>query len=83
MSDLPKFVEFHEEGPREGFQSEPKLYPLARRAELVDALSETGLSQIQVASFVNPKTVPAMADAAELLRRHRASRGGAVYSPCG
>jgi isopropylmalate/homocitrate/citramalate synthase len=66
MSDLPKFVELHEEGPREGFQSEKRLYPLADRAALVDALSETGLSQIQVASFVNPRAVPAMADAAEL-----------------
>ena len=66
MSNLPKFVEFHEEGPREGFQSEKRLYPLAQRAALVDALSETGLTQIQVASFVNPKAVPAMADAAEL-----------------
>jgi isopropylmalate/homocitrate/citramalate synthase len=66
MSDLPKFVEFHEEGPREGFQSEQRLYPLDQRAAFVDALSETGLSQIQVASFVNPKAVPAMADAVEL-----------------
>jgi len=63
---MPKFVEFHEEGPREGFQSEPKLYPLAERARLVDALSESGLKQIQVASFVSPKAVPAMADADQL-----------------
>lgn len=62
MTDLPKFVEFHEEGPREGFQSEKKLYSVADRAAIVDALSETGLKQIQVASFVNPKVVPAMAD---------------------
>lgn len=62
----PKFVEFHEEGTREGFQSEKVLYPLASRVELVDALTETGLKKIQVASFVNPKMVPTMADAAEL-----------------
>ncbi len=66
MSALPKFVEFHEEGPREGFQIERKLYPLAERAQLVDALSETGIKQIQVASFVSPKAVPAMADADQL-----------------
>lgn len=66
MSALPKFVEFHEEGPREGFQSERELYPLAERARLVDALSETGIKQIQVASFVSPKAVPAMADADQL-----------------
>ncbi len=82
MSDLPKFVEFHEEGPREGFQSEPKLYPLAQRAELVDALSETGLRHIQVASFVNPKTVPAMADAADLfaaIKRREGVRHTALW----
>jgi len=66
VSDLPKHVEFHEEGPREGFQIEKKIYPLEERAALVDALSETGLVQIQVASFVNPKAVPAMADADRL-----------------
>ena len=65
MGDLPKRVEFHEEGPREGFQIEKKLYPLADRVALVEALAETGLQHIQVASFVNPKKVPAMADAAE------------------
>jgi isopropylmalate/homocitrate/citramalate synthase len=66
MSNLPKFVTFREEGPREGFQIEPRLYPLAERAALVDALSETELKRIQVASFVSPRAVPAMADAAEL-----------------
>ena len=58
MGDLPKRVEFHEEGPREGFQIEKTLYPLADRVALVEALAETGLKHIQVASFVNPKKVP-------------------------
>ncbi len=66
MTDMPKFVEFHEEGPREGFQSEPRVYPVEQRAALVDALGETGLTQIQVASFVNPKAVPQMADVDKL-----------------
>ena len=66
MSDLPKSVIFHEEGPREGFQIETQIYPLERRIELVNALGETGLSQIQVGSFVSPKAVPTMADVGEL-----------------
>ena len=66
MSDIPKSVEFHEEGPREGFQIEKKIYPLAERIELVNALGATGLKQIQVGSFVNPKAVPWMADVVEL-----------------
>ena len=66
MSDLPAAIEIHEEGPREGFQFEKKIFPLADRVALVNALSHTGLKQIQVASFVSPKHVPQMADSAEL-----------------
>lgn len=63
MSDLPKTVHLNEEGPREGFQIESAAIPTARKIELVDRLSQTGLRHIQVASFVNPKAVPGMADA--------------------
>jgi hydroxymethylglutaryl-CoA lyase len=66
MNDLPKAVIFHEEGPREGFQMEKQLFPLQGRIELIDALSQSGLRQIQVGSFVNPKAVPAMADIDQL-----------------
>lgn len=66
MSDIPKSVIFHEEGPREGFQIEKTIYPLAQRIELIDALSTTGLRQIQVGSFVSPRAVPSMADVADL-----------------
>ena len=63
MSDLPKKVDIQEEGPREGFQIEPGPISTERKIELIDALSETGLKKIQVASFVNPKRVPGWADA--------------------
>lgn len=66
MSDLPRSVEIHEEGPREGFQIEPPGFSVAERVALVHALAQTGLKQIQVASFVNPQRVPQMADAPEL-----------------
>jgi hydroxymethylglutaryl-CoA lyase len=66
MNDLPKAVIFHEEGPREGFQMEKQLFPLQGRIELIDALSQSGLRQIQVGSFVNPKAVPTMADIDQL-----------------
>ena len=69
MSDFPKFVEFREEGPREGFQIEKKIYPVEQRVELIDLLSETGLKRIQVGSFVSPKYVPQMADTGELFQR--------------
>lgn len=69
MNDIPKWVEFHEEGPREGFQIETKLHPLEQRAELIETLAASGLKQIQVGSFVSPKAVPTMADTDQLFAR--------------
>ncbi len=66
MTNLPKFVEFREEGPREAFQMEKRRFSIKDRARLIDALAETGLKWIQFASFVSPKAVPSMADAEEL-----------------
>ena len=63
MSDLPSEVAIAEEGPREGFQIEPATISSQDKVRLIDALSETGLRQIQVASFVNAKVVPGWADA--------------------
>ena len=75
MSQRPRFVEFREEGPREGFQIEPRLYPLEDRVALVEALAETGLKSIQVASFVHPKRVPGMADSETLFATIRRKPG--------
>lgn len=75
MSNLPKFVEFREEGPREGFQIEKEIYPIEQRVELIDLLSETGLKHIQVGSFVSPKYVPQMADTGELFERIKRKEG--------
>ena len=63
MNNLPGSVHIHEEGPREGFQYERNPIPTARKVELIDALSLSGIRHIQVASFVSPKAVPGMADA--------------------
>ncbi|MFN3449065.1 MAG: hydroxymethylglutaryl-CoA lyase [Roseococcus sp.] len=77
--ELPAEVEFREEGPREGFQIEPRVYPLEDRARLVEALAETGLRYIQVASFVSPKAVPQMADSEQLFAAIR-KRPGVTYA---
>lgn len=68
MSNFPKSVEIVEEGPREGFQIESGPISTAAKIELIDALSQTGVKTIQVASFVNPKAVPGWADAEEVVR---------------
>jgi hydroxymethylglutaryl-CoA lyase len=66
---LPDRVFIHEVGPREGAQIEDPPIPTERKVELADALSETGLTSIELVSFVNPKRVPAMADAEDVMRR--------------
>jgi hydroxymethylglutaryl-CoA lyase len=69
MSDLPASVHISEEGPREGFQFEKGAIPTERKIALIDALSQTGLDHMQIVSFVNPKLVPGMADADEVVDR--------------
>ena len=75
MSDFPKFVQINEEGPREGFQFEKGPISTERKVELIDALSETGINHIQVASFVNPNRVPGWADADEVVQRYNRKPG--------
>ena len=63
MADLPRSIHIKEEGPREGFQIEKGPITTARKIELIDALSTTGVKHMQIVSFVSPKAVPTMADA--------------------
>jgi len=66
MSDLPKRVEIHEEGPREGFQIEPGPISTEDKIRVIEALAETGLTHIQACSFVSPRIVPGWADAEDV-----------------
>ena len=63
MSDLPRSIEIHEEGPREGFQIEAGPISSTKKIQLIEALADTGLRHIQICSFVSPKLVPGWADA--------------------
>lgn len=75
MSDLPKHVEVHEEGPREGFQIEPGPIPTENKIKLIEALSDTGLTHIQACSFVNTRLVPGWADAEAVVEGFKAKPG--------
>ena len=55
-------VEIVEVGPRDGLQNEPDLIATDAKIELVNKLSAVGFRRIEIASFVNPKRVPQMAD---------------------
>ena len=56
-------IEICEVGPRDGLQSEPRIWSVDERVDLIDRLSATGVPRIEAVSFVNPKRVPQMADA--------------------
>ncbi|WP_027080188.1 hydroxymethylglutaryl-CoA lyase [Luteimonas mephitis] len=63
---MPASVRIVEVGPRDGLQNEKTIIPTAAKIELVDRLSATGLQTIEATSFVSPKWVPQLADAAEV-----------------
>jgi hydroxymethylglutaryl-CoA lyase len=79
MSDLPASIRISEEGPREGFQFEKGPISTERKIALIDALSQTGLHHIQIVSFVNPRNVPGMVDADEVVDRI-APQPGVAYT---
>ena len=56
-------IELVEVGPRDGLQSESEIVPTHIKLQLIERLVAAGLRRIEVASFVNPKKVPQMADA--------------------
>lgn len=64
---LPDRVTITEVGPRDGLQNESRILPLADKIELIDALSDTGLTRIEAVSFVHPKAIPQMADAVDVM----------------
>ena len=67
IADLPTSVEIREVGPRDGLQNEETI-PVSERIALIDALSATGLTAIEAASFVHPKAIPPMAGSAEVMK---------------
>jgi hydroxymethylglutaryl-CoA lyase len=66
MSSMPSQVRVVEVGPRDGLQNEKTIVPAATKIELINRLSLTGLKTIEATSFVSPKWVPQLADAAEV-----------------
>ena len=62
----PARVTIVEVGPRDGFQVEPKPIPTALKVEAVNAIASAGIRKIETSSFVSPRFVPQLADAAEV-----------------
>jgi hydroxymethylglutaryl-CoA lyase len=66
---LPSQVTIVEVGPRDGFQNEKQHIPTGLKIQVINALSGCGLKNIQVTSFVHPKAIPQLADAAEVMAK--------------
>jgi hydroxymethylglutaryl-CoA lyase len=64
---LPAHVTIYEVGARDGLQNEKAVVPVAVKAEFLNRLADAGLTTLEATSFVHPKWVPQLADAAELL----------------
>ncbi|MDP2304817.1 MAG: hydroxymethylglutaryl-CoA lyase [Pseudomonadota bacterium] len=60
-------VRIYEVSPRDGLQNEAAVVPSAEKAELIARLVASGLADIEVTSFVRPRWIPQLADAAELV----------------
>ena len=67
--NLPRRVTIVEVGPRDGFQNEKQFIPTEKKVEIVNALANAGLRNIQVSSVVHPKAVPQLADAGEVMAK--------------
>ena len=68
FATLPKRVTVVEVGPRDGLQNESDIVPTALKIAFIDALSQAGLSVIEATSFVDPKWIPQLADAEDVMR---------------
>ena len=67
MAGLPSRVTIYEVGPRDGLQNEKATVPTEVKAEFIRRLVASGLETVETTSFVSPRWVPQLADAAELL----------------
>ncbi len=66
---IPHFVRVCEMGARDGLQNEHAVVSTADKVRYIDLLSETGLTLIEATSFVSPKAIPQLADAADVFSR--------------
>ena len=64
---LPRSVQVVEVGPRDGLQNEAVLVPTPQKIDLLKALTATGIKYFEATSFVSPKWIPQLADAADVI----------------
>jgi len=82
LESLPDRVSVYEVSPRDGLQNEPNPIPVQAKQRLIEALIGTGLTRIELTSFVSPRWVPQLADADELVRLVEAPPGVTLSALC-
>lgn len=64
---MKKNITIREVAPRDGFQSWPEFVPTAEKLKIIESLISSGIRSMETTSFVNPKAIPQMRDAAEVM----------------
>jgi hydroxymethylglutaryl-CoA lyase len=82
LDSLPDRVSVYEVSPRDGLQNEPNPIPVAGKKCLIEVLIASGLTRIELTSFVSPRWVPQLADADELVRTVSAPPGVTLSALC-
>ncbi len=77
---LPFRVILREVCPRDGFQSVQNPIPMGDKCALIDGMAATGITTMEVTSFVSPKAVPQMADAPDVLDYFNSRWKGRIHS---
>ncbi len=65
---MPETIIVNDVGPRDGLQNQQRILPPEDRVRLVRALLDAGMGHVEIAAFVSPKAVPAMAGAADVVQ---------------
>jgi hydroxymethylglutaryl-CoA lyase len=82
LAQISGAVSVYEVSPRDGLQNESKIIDSAEKRELIAALVASGLQHIEVTSFVSPRWVPQLADAAELVASLMPAEGVTFSALC-
>ncbi|QOL80147.1 hydroxymethylglutaryl-CoA lyase [Pseudooceanicola spongiae] len=75
VQGFPEHVRVVDVGPRDGLQAWPDPVPTETKIAMVNGLIDAGIPQLEVTSFVSPRAVPQLSDAAEVLAQIDRSRG--------
>src|SRR5579863_9017691 len=67
LASLPRSARIVEVGPRDGLQNEKALVPTEQKIRFIQMLAEAGLPVVEATSFVNPRAIPQLSDAAGVM----------------